>query len=327
MTDKDEDKVIELAQKNIERMYGKGTIIRLDDSPPEDRPAISTGSLKLDRALDIGGFPTDGVVEVYGPESVGKTTLALSAMANAPDDGRSFLFVDVEHSLDPNYATALGVDKKRIMITQPSYGEQAFQIMYEMIKTGRFSIVVLDSVAAMVPKDELEGNFEDKFMANLPRLISTAMKKIHPAAKENNTLVICLNQIRYKVGIVYGDPEVTPGGKALDFWSLQRIDLRIRDKVKDDEGEIIGHKIEAKVRKNKTGTPLRKTDYELIFGKGINQFAEIVELGVRYEFIKETSKGRYEYKDQKIHGRKNLIEFFASDLDEFDTLKKEIENC
>lgn len=302
------DKALAAALTQIERQFGKGSMMRLGDTDREPIPAISTGSLGLDIALGIGGLPRGRVVEIYGPESSGKTTLTLQVIAEAQKAGGSCAFIDAEHALDPIYAGNLGVDVDNLLVSQPDTGEQALEICDMVVRSGALDVVVIDSVAALTPKAEIEGDMGDTHMGLQARLMSQALRKMTGNIKNSNTLVIFINQIRMKIGVMFGSPETTTGGNALKFYSSVRLDIRRIGSIKDGD-EVVGNETRVKVVKNKVAPPFRQAEFQIMYGKGIFHLGEIVDLGVKQGLV-EKSGAWYAYKGEKIgQGKKNAAVF------------------
>ncbi|WP_295582858.1 recombinase RecA [uncultured Oscillibacter sp.] len=282
----DKKQAITTAMAQIEKMYGKGSIMRFGDRSSLDVDYIPTGSLALDVALGIGGLPRGRVIEIYGPESSGKTTLALHVVAEAQKKGGEVAFVDAEHALDPTYARALGVKVEDMLISQPDTGEQALEITEALVRSGAIDVIVVDSVAALVPRAEIEGEMGDSYVGLQARLMSQALRKLTGAIGKTNTIVIFINQLREKVGVMYGNPEVTTGGRALKFYSSVRIDVRRIEALKNGS-EIIGSRTRAKVVKNKVAPPFREAEFDIMYGQGIAREGELVDLGVRLDLVQK----------------------------------------
>ena len=283
----DKKKAIETAMQQIEKMYGKGSIMRYGDGNVANVEAIPTGSLALDLALGIGGLPRGRVVEIYGPESSGKTTLALHVLAEAQKMGGEVAFVDAEHALDPTYAKALGVNVEDMLISQPDTGEQALEITEALVRSGAIDVVVVDSVAALVPRAEIEGEMGDSFVGLHARLMSQALRKLAGAINKTNCIVIFINQLREKVGVMYGNPEVTTGGRALKFYASVRIDVRRIETLKNGS-EMIGNRTRAKVVKNKMAPPFREAEFDIMYGEGISMLGELIDLGVKLDLVQKS---------------------------------------
>ncbi len=318
----DKDKALDAALSQIEKAFGKGSIMRLgQDNAHVDIEAISTGSLGLDMALGIGGLPRGRIVEIYGPESSGKTTLALSVIAQAQKKGGTCAFIDAEHALDPSYAKKIGVDIENLLISQPDAGEQALEIADTLVRSGAIDVLVVDSVAALVPKAELEGEMGDSHMGLQARLMSQALRKLTSTISRSNTLVIFINQIRMKIGVMFGNPETTTGGNALKFYASVRIDIRSIGKIKDKE-DIIGSQTRVKIVKNKVAPPFKVIDFDIMYGEGISKTGEIIDLGVKANVI-EKSGAWFAYNGEKLgQGRENA-KLFLKDHPE---VALEIEN-
>ena len=318
----DKEKALDAALSQIEKAFGKGSIMRMgQDNAHADIEGISTGSLGLDMALGIGGLPRGRIVEIYGPESSGKKTLALSVIAQAQKKGGTCAFIDAEHALDPSYAKKIGVDLENLLISQPDAGEQALEIADTLVRSGAIDVLVVDSVAALVPKAELEGEMGDSHMGLQARLMSQALRKLTSTIARSNTLVIFINQIRMKIGVMFGNPETTTGGNALKFYASVRLDIRGIGKIKDKE-DIIGSQTRVKVVKNKVAPPFKVVDFDIMYGEGISKTGELVDLGVKANVI-EKSGAWFSYNGDKIgQGRENAKIF----LKEHPDIALEIEN-
>ena len=301
---KEKNKSLEAAISQIDQNFGKGSVMRLGQQEALDVEAISTGSLSLDLALGIGGLPKGRIIEIYGPESSGKTTLALQVVAEAQKSGGICAFVDAEHAMDPAYAKKLGVKTDELLISQPDTGEQALEITDTLIKSGSVSVLVVDSVAALTPKAELEGEMGDHHVGLQSRLMSQALRKITGSVAKSNTMVIFINQIRMKIGVMFGNPETTSGGNALKFYSSVRMDIRRIGAIKDKD-QIIGNTTRVKVIKNKVAPPFKVVEFDLMYGKGISKNGELIDLGAKADII-EKSGAWYAYKGEKIgQGKEN----------------------
>ena len=309
------------ALAQIEKQFGKGAVMKLGDNAAMQVDAISTGSIGLDLALGVGGVPRGRIIEVYGPESSGKTTLALHVLAEAQKKGGDVAFIDVEHALDPVYAEALGVDINNLLVSQPDTGEQAMEICEALVRSGAIDAIVVDSVAAMVPRAEIEGEMGDSHVGLQARLMSQAMRKLTSVIGKTNTVCIFINQLREKVGVVYGNPEVTTGGRALKYYSSVRIDIRRVEGLKDSSGQFIGNHTRAKIVKNKVAPPFREAEFDIMFGEGISKIGEIIDLGVDYGIIKKSGSW-FSYGDRKIgQGRDSVKELLKND----EALRNEVE--
>jgi recombination protein RecA len=309
-----DDEKLDLALKDIEKMFGKGSVMRLGDRANWDEGIIPSGSLLLDSALGIGGYPRGRVVEIYGPESSGKTTLALMAIAQTQKAGGRAAFIDAEHAVDPVYSEALGVNIDDLILSQPDYGEQALEIVEKLAESGAFDLIVVDSVAALVPKAELEGNMMDNSIGLQARLMSKALRKITGILNKSRCTVIFINQLREKMGVMYGSPEVTSGGRALKFYSTIRLDIRRAEAIKDGD-KIIGNNVKIKVVKNKVASPFKIALTTMYFGKGIVKTAEVASLAVDFDLIHKSGSW-YSYGDEKIgQGASACMKFLETNPD------------
>lgn len=316
----DKEKALETALRQIEKQFGKGAVMRLGQNPAMQIDAISTGSLTLDMALGIGGLPRGRITEIYGPESSGKTTLALHCIAEAQKAGGTAAFIDVEHALDPVYASALGVDIDSLLVSQPDTGEDALEITEALVRSGAIDIIVVDSVAALAPKAEIEGEMGSTHVGVQARLMSQALRKLTGSISKLNCVAIFINQLREKVGVVYGNPEVTPGGRALKFYSTVRIDVRKGEPIKNGS-EIIGSRTKAKVVKNKIAPPFKVAEFDIMYGEGISRVGELLDLAVMADVVKK-SGAWFSYKENRLgQGRDKVKELFKNNP----ALAKEIE--
>jgi recombination protein RecA len=319
---KERKKAIEAAVTQIERQFGKGSIMSLGEKPKEKVPVIPTGSLYLDWALGIGGYPRGRVAEVYGPESSGKTTLALQAIAEVNKQGGVAGFIDAEHALDVDYAAKLGVDVDNLLISQPDTGEQALEIAEALVRSGAVDLIVIDSVAALVPKAEIEGDMGDSFVGLQARLMSQALRKLTGIVSKSNTTIIFINQIREKIGVMYGNPETTTGGRALKFYASVRLEIRKISNITTSQDAVIGSRVRVKVAKNKMAPPFRQAEFDIIYGQGISKVGDIVDLAVEQKLI-DKSGTWYSYGDSRLgQGRENVKAF----LMENPKIMEEIEN-
>jgi recombination protein RecA len=310
----DKQKALESALAQIERSFGKGSIMKLGSTPTLDISAISTGSIGLDIALGVGGLPKGRIIEVYGPESSGKTTLALHVLAEEQKAGGVCAFVDAEHALDPVYAKKLGVDIDELLISQPDTGEQALEITETLVRSGAVSVVVVDSVAALTPKAELEGDMGEHQVGAQARLMSQAMRKLTSAISRSNCMVIFINQIRMKIGVMFGSPETTSGGNALKFYASVRLDIRRIGAIKDRD-EVVGNTTRVKVVKNKVAPPFKQVEFDIMYGEGISKRGELIDLGVKAGVV-EKSGAWYSFADQRIgQGRENAKAFLKDNPD------------
>ena len=322
MADTSKKDALDTAIKQLEKQYGKGTVMKLGQAPALNVEAISTGSITLDCALGIGGVPRGRIVEIFGPESSGKTTVALHIIASAQKAGGEAAFIDVEHALDPVYAKALGVDIDSLLVSQPDTGEQALEITEALVRSGAIDVIVVDSVAAMVPKAEIEGLMGDTHVGLQARLMSQALRKLTGAISKTNCVAVFINQLREKVGVMYGNPEVTPGGRALKFYSSVRLDVRKQEQLKSG-GEVIGNHTKVKVVKNKVAPPFKEAEFDIMYGEGISRVGEILDLAVKLDIV-EKSGAWFSYKGERLgQGRDNVKELISKNpelLNELDGL-------
>ncbi|MCJ7446151.1 MAG: recombinase RecA [Bacteroidales bacterium] len=323
---KDKLKALEITLGKIEKDFGKGTIMKLGDHAIENIQIISTGSIGLDAALGIGGFPRGRVIEIYGPEASGKTTLAIHAIAEAQKNGGIAAIIDAEHTFDRNYAEKLGVDVENLLISQPDNGEQALEITDNLIRSGALDIVVIDSVAALTPKAEIEGEMGDSRMGLQARLMSQALRKLTANISKTNTSCVFINQLREKIGVMFGNPEVTTGGNALKFYASVRVDIRRTSQLKDGE-EIIGNRTRVKIVKNKLAPPFRKADFDILYGEGISQLGEIVDLGTDFNIIKKSGSW-FSYNETKLgQGRDAVKQILKDNPELYDELKTKVQEA
>ena len=302
----DKKKALETALLQIEKNYGKGAVMRLGESGALNIEAIPTGSISLDTATGIGGLPRGRIVEIYGPESSGKTTLALQVVAEAQKMGGEAAFIDAEHALDPEYAQNLGVDVNSLLVSQPDNGEQALEIAEALARSGALDVIIVDSVAALVPRAEIEGDMGDSHVGLHARLMSQALRKLAGVINKSNTVVIFINQLREKVGVVYGNPEVTTGGRALKFYASIRIDVRRVEQLKGAGNEFIGSRTRAKIVKNKVAPPFKEAEFDIMYGEGISKIGEIVDLGVKFDILKKSGAWFYYGEERLGQGRENV---------------------
>ncbi|HLR15391.1 MAG TPA: recombinase RecA [Bacillota bacterium] len=315
----DRTKALDMALRQIEKQFGKGSIMKLGENETRQIASIPSGSLALDLALGIGGYPKGRVIEVYGPESSGKTTMALHAIAEAQKQGGNAAFIDAEHALDPNYARALGVNIEELLLSQPDTGEQALEIAEALVRSGAVDIVVVDSVAALVPKAEIEGEMGDAHVGLQARLMSQALRKLSGAINKSNTIAIFINQIREKVGVMFGNPEVTPGGRALKFYSSVRLEVRRAEALKVGN-DIVGNKTRLKVVKNKVAPPFKQAIVDIMYGEGISKEGELLDIGSELDIVQKSGSW-YSYNDERLgQGRDNAKQF----LMENDKIRDEI---
>ncbi len=319
----DRSKAIDSAMSQIERQFGKGSIMKLGSRPIVEVPVISTGSIALDKAMGIGGFPRGRVVEIYGPESSGKTTLALHAVANAQKKGGIAAFIDAEHALDTSYAKRLGVNCDELLVAQPDTGEQALEIADMLLRSGAIDVMVIDSVAALVPRAEIEGEMGDAHMGLQARLMSQALRKLTGTIGKTNTCLIFINQIRMKIGVMFGNPETTTGGNALKFYASMRLDIRRTGQIKNGQ-EVIGSRTRVKVVKNKMAPPFKEAEFDIMYGEGISQVGDLLDIGVEAGII-EKSGAWYSYNGERIgQGRENVKTFLTDNPDLFTTIDEKV---
>ena len=313
-------KALEMALSQIEKQFGKGSVMKLGDFTAMNIEAIPTGALSLDIALGIGGIPRGRIIEVFGPESSGKTTLALHMIAEAQKMGGEAAFIDAEHALDPVYAKKLGVDIDNLIVSQPDTGEQALEIAEALVRSGALDIIVVDSVAALVPKAEIDGDMGDSHIGLQARLMSQALRKLAGAINKSKSVIVFINQLREKVGVMFGNPETTPGGRALKFYSSVRLDIRKIEQIKQD-GEVVGNRAKVKIVKNKVAPPFREAEFDIVYGKGISKEGNILDLGVNLDIV-EKSGSWFSYNGERIgQGRENVKKY----LEENPQIAKEIE--
>lgn len=321
--DQNRQKALDAALSQIERQFGKGAIMKMGEQPREAIPAVSTGSLSLDIALGIGGLPYGRIIEIYGPESSGKTTMCLSTMAEAQKQGKTVAIVDAEHALDPLYAEKLGVDLDSLLVSQPDTGEQALEIVDSLVRSNAVDVVVVDSVAALTPKAEIEGDMGDHHVGLQARLMSQALRKLTANVKNANCMVIFINQIRMKIGVMFGNPETTTGGNALKFYSSVRLDIRRTGAVKEGD-EVTGNETRVKVVKNKVSPPFKQAEFQIMYNQGINHKAEILDLGVKLGLV-DKSGAWYAYKGDKIgQGKANAGKYLAENPEIADEIETQI---
>ena len=316
-------KILQSTLDKIEKNYGKGSIMKLGDRPEEDLEVISTGSISLDAALGVGGFPKGRVIEIYGPESSGKTTLAIHAIAECQRNGGIAAFIDAEHAFDPYYAKKLGVDIENLLVSQPDNGEQALEIADNLIRSGAIDIIVIDSVAALTPKAEIDGEMGDSKMGLQARLMSQAMRKLTATISKTRCCAIFINQLREKIGVLFGNPETTTGGNALKFYASVRIDIRRIQAIKDGD-QNVGNRVKVKVVKNKVAPPFRVCEFDLMFGEGISKLGEIIDLGVEYDVIHKSGSW-FSYGDTKLaQGREALKQLLRDNVELCEELESKI---
>jgi recombination protein RecA len=321
--DANRKKALDAALGQIERQFGKGAVMRMGDQPREVMPAVSTGSLGLDIALGIGGLPYGRIVEIYGPESSGKTTLTLQVVAEAQKQGKTCAFVDAEHALDPIYAEKLGVDVDNLLVSQPDTGEQALEITDMLVRSSAVDVIIVDSVAALTPKAEIEGDMGDTHVGLQARLMSQALRKLTGNVKSSNCLLVFINQIRMKIGVMFGNPETTTGGNALKFYSSVRLDIRRTGAIKQGD-EVVGNETRVKVVKNKVSPPFKQAEFQIMYGEGIYHMGEVIDLGVKQGLI-DKSGAWYAYNGDKIgQGKANAARFLEENPEIANTIETEI---
>lgn len=322
----EESKSLDLAISLLDKQFGIGTVMKLGNSKSQPWPAISTGAPTLDKILGIGGLPRGRIVEIFGPESSGKSTISLSLVVQAQKMGLRCAYIDAEHALDPSYMLDLGINLEDLLLAQPHYGEEALEIVDKLIKTGEIGLIIVDSVASLVPKAELDGEMDANQMGLQARMMAKALRKITALANENKTLVVFINQIRMKIGIMFGNPETTPGGRALPYAASVRIDLRRKEDIKNKEGDSVGIKVKAKVIKNKMAPPLKIAEFDIYYGKGIDQHGSVIDLALSLGILAQ--KGAWVFLDGEnfAQGKENAINKLKNDLELYEKLKLRIED-
>jgi recombination protein RecA len=320
-------KALKLTLDKLDKTYGKGTVMKMGDAAVENMEVIPTGSLGMDVALGVGGYPRGRVVEIYGPESSGKTTLTLHAIAEAQKNGGIAAFIDAEHAFDRYYAENLGVDIENLIISQPDNGEQALEITDNLIRSGAIDIIVIDSVAALTPKSEIEGEMGDSKMGLHARLMSQALRKLTGSISKTKCTVIFINQLREKIGVMFGNPETTTGGNALKFYASVRVDIRRSTQIKNTNGEVLGNKTRVKIVKNKVAPPFKMVEFDIVYGKGISKVGEIIDLGVDFEIIKKSGSW-FSYDDTKLgQGREAVKTLLLDNPELMDELEQKIKDA
>jgi recombination protein RecA len=319
-------KALQLTLDKLDKAYGKGTVMRMNDEALEEVDAISSGSLSLDTALGVGGYPRGRVIEIYGPESSGKTTLTLHAIAECQKSGGIAAFIDAEHAFDRYYAQSLGIDIDELIVSQPDHGEQALEIADNLIRSGAVDIVVIDSVAALTPKSEIEGEMGDSKMGLHARLMSQALRKLTASISKTQSTVIFINQLREKIGVMFGNPETTTGGNALKFYASVRLDIRRSTQIKDTQGGINGNRTRVKVVKNKVAPPFKTVEFDILYGKGISKNGELLDIGVEQEIIQKSGSW-FSYGDTKLgQGRDSVIKLLEDNLELAEEIEDKIRN-
>ena len=319
-------KALQLTLDKLDKAYGKGTVMRMNDEALEEVEAISSGSLSLDAALGVGGYPRGRVIEIYGPESSGKTTLTLHAIAECQKSGGIAAFIDAEHAFDRFYAQSLGIDIDELIVSQPDHGEQALEIADNLIRSGAVDIVVIDSVAALTPKSEIEGEMGDSKMGLHARLMSQALRKLTASISKTQSTVIFINQLREKIGVMFGNPETTTGGNALKFYASVRLDIRRSTQIKDTQGGINGNRTRVKVVKNKVAPPFKTVEFDILYGKGISKNGELLDIGVEQEIIQKSGSW-FSYGDTKLgQGRDSVIKLLEDNLELAEEIEDKIRN-
>ena len=323
MTD---NKSLELAMAQLDRQFGAGTVMKLGSAEVKPCPSVPTGAFSLDLDLGIGGLPLGKIIEIYGMESSGKSTVCLSLVAEAQKMGLKCLYIDAEHALDPIYMQALGVDMDDLLLSQPDYGEQALEVVDKLIRTGELGVVIIDSVAALVPKAELDGEMEQAHMGLQARMMAKALRKLTPLASEHGTMIVFINQIRNKIGVMFGNPETTTGGMSLKFYASVRIDLRKKEDLKNKNGESVGIKVKAKIIKNKVSPPMRVSEFDIYYGKGVDNIGSLVDLAIQTGIF--TQKGAWVYYEGESfsQGKENAKDKLKSDLELASKIKHQIES-
>ena len=320
-------KALKLTLDKLDKAYGKGTVMKMSDAAVEDMEAISSGSLGLDIALGVGGYPRGRVIEIYGPESSGKTTLTLHAIAEAQKAGGIAAFIDAEHAFDRFYAEKLGVDIDNLIISQPDNGEQALEIADNLVRSGAIDIVVIDSVAALTPKSEIEGEMGDSKMGLHARLMSQALRKLTGSISKTNCTMVFINQLREKIGVMFGNPETTTGGNALKFYASVRLDIRRSTQIKDSNGTVLGNKTRVKVVKNKVAPPFKQTEFDIMYGEGVSKVGEILDIAVEFEIIKKSGSW-FSYDETKLgQGRDAVKQMIKDNPDLMDELEEKIKTA